>query len=412
MLEFSTGPTRVAGISWTELNMHYRPGAAGERDWRLAIRGLNAGDGLPELEVLMRCPAVRFGEYGPECDSARMVLAPDGMEPFEIDDLRIRSGPDRGGELVWDSPAGRIKFAWQMPADGPAVNLKLEDLDLGLVLPSLWGEWGLDWLGGRMSADFSFQNGTVRGAARWSDGEFDGLSGLVAAEGLELAVEMEADLAADGAGARLRLRQEAGELLFGPVYLPPPPEPLKLAVDLRQLPGIGDPDRIEIPSFSMIDPGSLAAAGSVELVRVDDAWSLEALALDDLDIRLSSFWARWMDGPAAAAGFGGLELAGSLSGQGHWRSGHLPAGELRLDGGSVRDPRERFALSALQARMGGDGSAVSGELGWEGASLLGLPLGASELAVHVDEIGLRLLTPFRVPVLDGAVAVDSLVQPA
>lgn len=405
-LELATGPGRLAGLSWDEVHMHYRLSEASERDWRLAIKGLLLNDQLPALDLRMHCPVFRWGEYGPDCAAARLLVSVDGMESFELSDLRIRSGPDQSVQVLWDGALGRVELYWQAAAEVPALGLNLEDLDLALIPPALLSDFGLDVLEGRVTADLRLQDDAISGTARWSDGGLDGFGGLVAAEGL--ALELDLNLATDGAAARVMLRQVAGELLLGSIYLPPPAAALELLLDLQRLPGAEGPEQIKIRRFSLTDPGSLVAAGAAELTRDEETWVPSALVLDELQVLLPAFWARWMDGPAASAGFGGLALSGEIAGRLSWRSGALPAVELLLDGVSVHDPRERFALSVLQAQVDGDGASIRADLAWGAAGLGGLPLGASALAVHADELGLRLLDPFRVPMLDGAIAVDSL----
>jgi len=405
-LELVTGAGRLAAISWEGIRMDYRKEPAGTGDWRIEIRGLQAGTGPPPLDLVMRCAVFRWGEHGPDCESAELTLATDEREPLQVHDVQIRSGPAHSYELIWQSGEERAQLRWSAASGTPGLRLDLDRLDLGRLPPSLLADYGLDLLAGSLSASLSYLDGSLGGSVRWADGLLDGFDGRIAAEGLDLGLEIQ--VAIEQGDARLSLRQEAGEILVGPVYLPPPTAPLEIELELQTASAAGTTERISIRRFALSDPESLVATGSAEWVRSDEAWSLQALDLNELQIALPAFWARWMEGPAAAAGFGGMELVGKLAGRLSWQSGSFPSLNLALEDVSLEDPRQRFALYGFSADVSGEAGSARTELAWQGASIWGLPLGSSGLAVHADELGARLLQPFAVPVLDGHVGIDSL----
>ncbi len=405
-LELRSGPGSLAGISWAGLRMDYGLGTSGERAVQVEVERVVAGPSVPPLDLVLGCPVFRLGEHGPDCESAQLRLDVEDMEPFTLTDVQIRSGPARTHELVWHSPAGRVALQWQDAAAGPELRLDVDDLDLGRLPPSLLAGLGLDLLDGRLAARLIYRDAMLSGSARWSDGLLDVFDGMFAAEGLDLGLELQ--VADDGSRARLALRQEAGELLLGAVYLPPPAAPLEIELEIEPEPGGLEPERIRLRRFALSDPGSVVAVGSAELVRDDAAWVLQALDVDELQVLMPDFWARWVEGPAAAAGFGRLAPGGALAGRLSWRSGTLQAADLRLDDLAVEDPGGRFAVFGLRADVRGEAESVRTDLSWDAASVLGLPLGASALALHADAVGLRLLQPFRMPMLDGAIAIDSL----
>lgn len=400
-LELVTGAGRLAAISWDTIRMHYRKEPAGGGDWGIEITGLQAGTGPPPLDLVMRCAVFTWGEHGPECESAELTLVMDEREPVHIRDLQIRSGPDRSHAVIWHSGEERAELRWSAIQ---GFRLDLDRIDLARLPPSLLADFGLDLLAGSFSATLSYLDGSLDGTARWSDGLLDGFDGRIAAEGLGLELE----LAMEEGDARLSLRQAAGEILVGPVYLPPPTAPLEIELELQTALAAATPQRISVRRFWLSDPESLVATGSAEWVRGDEDWALQALELNELQVALPAFWARWMEGPAAAAGFGGLELAGTLGGGLSWQSGLLRSVNLSVDDVSLEDPRQRFALYGLDAAVTGEAGSARTELAWHGASIWGLPLGPSGLALHADALGARLLQPFAVPVLDGVVGIDSL----
>ena len=410
-LQLDTGPGRLGELSWSSLDFQFAPLESPDgRSLHLEIQDLRVAEVLPSVDVMLRCMHFRWLAHGLDCDSAELELIFQSYETIALEGLSWRSQADGGMQFVWEGGAGRAELSWAGGRERPSLALKLAELDLSAV-PAVWLEQiNLQLLDGMLSADLVLVEGTLRGAVHWLEGALDGLEGRIAAEGLAVEVEIEAQMqpaarsgAADG---RIVIRQVAGELLLDNLYLPPPKFPLALEADWL----LSEPERLQITRFSMTDPETLSALGSAEIQRVQDRWQLHKLDIAELELGLASFGQRWLEGPAAAAGFPGLNLGGSVSGSLAWRTGDalLTNANLSLHDLSLQDPQERIAVYGLQSTLVGELDRITSEVAWEAARLWGVPLGSSALSVHGDELGWRLLEPFRVPVMDGQIVFDGL----
>lgn len=411
-LEFESGPGRLGDLSWERLSVVYSArGQEKTGDWRLQGRGLKlAIEAIPPVDVDLACARFRWTEAGSDCRTGSLILQFEDMAPISIEGLSWLSHADGSLSGFWNSAAGQAELRWVGTPQHPALDLRLVDLDLELLAAVWLDALDLQLLGGMLSAELGLADGLLRASALWKDGLLDGFAGRLAAEAVSIAAELELNLQALGdsgaVGGRLKLEQSVGELLIDSIYLPPPENPLKIDLDWVLEAG----ERMRVSRFAFDDPGSLQAQGQAELARVDDAWQLDSLDLWSMDARLSSLWPRWLDGPAAAAGFGGLQVEGHVQGQLSWRadSGQLTAADLRVQELSLADPRDRLALFGLDAQLLGSSGRLETDMTWESARIWGLPLGFVELSMLADELGWRLLDPLRIPVLDGFVIFDSL----
>ncbi|MGY6553220.1 MAG: hypothetical protein ACXIUM_01730 [Wenzhouxiangella sp.] len=411
-LELQSGPGRLGDLSWTHLSFAYSaPGMEGMRDWRLKVGGLQLGAQAPAVADLeLVCARFRWTDHGSDCLTASLTLKVAEHAPLVLEGLSWLSRADGRVDGSWQSDAGQAELQWSGGFEAPALALRLVDLNLDLLAADWLEIFNLQVLGGLLSAQLSLGDGALRVSALWTDGLLDGFAGRLAAEAVSIGVELELDLETLGGRSpihgRLKLEQSAGELLMDSVYLPPPERPLQF--DLAWALTVGE--RLRIAHFNFVDPGSLVAQGEAELVWADAAWQLDSIAVWALEAELASLWPRWLDGPAAAAGFGGLEVEGQVQGQLVWRADTALLGEadLRIHDLSLADPRDRLAVFGLAAHVLGSGGQLESNMVWESARLWGLPLGPIALSMLADEVGWRLLDPLRIPVLDGLVILDSL----
>lgn len=407
VLEVQAGPGQLAGVSWSGLTLEYRIEHGEQRDWQLGIVSLRAG-ALPPTDVRLACAAFAWSAEGYECESAELAVIAEGFEPLVLTGIQWHSKSAQHHALRWDGESTRVALDGSVVAGQPGVQLNLENLNLSRLPPALLDLLGLDVLAGELSVRLDMRDQALDARLQWRDGALDGLDGLVAAEGLDLNIELQIDGFGAGSGVRFAGRQSAGEILVGPVYLPAPEAPLVLEMEI--LPNVlgGSVDGLEIQRFALRDPDSLEAAGTGALVRRDGRWSLDALSLDQLELFLPRFWERWMEGPAAAIGFGGLALAGHVGGQLAWQSGELHSADLSVMELDLADPRNRLAVQGLSASLDGQAGSLRSELAWHSMRLWGLPFGAADAAFQADQAGVRLLRSLEVPLIDGWLAIDSL----
>lgn len=384
--------------------MIYRPDPGLQGAWELAIRGLEPVPEGPEYELELACAGFGWVDDRPACAAGHLQLGRADEAPLLVTSFRLDSLADGSYRLALPHDEPWIELRARGLSNAATFEAQVDALDLGRV-PAAWLEaLGLDVLEGVVTAKLALVDGRLSGDLDLADGLLDGMQGLVAAEALDLGIRVQVDGFGDSPVLSLELEQRAGEILLGPVYLPPPDQPvaLKLQLDWDR------PAGALVADFDFNDPGSVLASGTAELIQTEQDWRVEALALSSLALSLPSFWQRWLEGPAAAAGFAGMETAGTIEGGLRWRDGRLEQIALDFHELSLDDPGGRLALYGLQANARGRDESTQLDVSWVAARLLGLPLGAARTEFHVDEIGLRMLRPLEIPLLDGAVVIDGL----
>ncbi|TVS13743.1 MAG: hypothetical protein EA419_00925 [Wenzhouxiangella sp.] len=403
-LELRSDGGRFGGATWDRLSLDYRPGATDGSIWALDIANLQLVEALPGLDLGISCERFAWSEGQPSCPLGRLSVARAGEAPDLVVAVSVVPDPSGGYRVTPPGEERQFELVWSGGTASPELEARLHDLDLS-TLPAAWLDGlGVDFLAGMVSADLRLADQRWSGRIQLSSGLFDGWGGQLAAENLALDARLEVDFADDQPGWSVQLEQSAGEILAGPVYLPAPVQPMALSAELRR-DGADGPLRVE---FDFDDPGTVRAGGLALLGADEEGWELELLELARLDVQFPGFWQRWLDGPAAAAGFADLDTLGRVSGDLRWRQGVFDRVEVVLSGLALDDPAERLALAGLAGSVSGRDGSVRLDLAWEGAGLLGLPLGSASVLLHHDEVGLRLLRPVVVPLLDGAVAIDGL----
>ncbi|MFW5926454.1 MAG: hypothetical protein ACOCSR_00235 [Wenzhouxiangella sp.] len=403
-LSVESGPGRAGALAWKKLDLRYRVGEEKAGPWRLSIEQLDLDQARVAERIVMDCARGRTGSAGPRCEQGQLEwTGPSAAWTWQ-------------GELSIDAtdsgPVARVS------ADGMALTLRGPAADRpvsaraefdGLVLdqlPTAWFELlGLSEIGGQLSGVVDWNPARMVVDLDLDDAGFDSLDGTHAGAGMDLELAATLGFAEAAPEIEGNLLWRAGEMLLGPLYLPPPKAPLELAVAGR-FSGEGE---IGIERLVLNDPGALEVTASAQLARTEEAWTLQRFELERFSAHLPAAWNRWADGPAAAAGFGGLVTAGTIVGSMRWREGDIRS--LTLEGRSldIDDASDRFAVEGGGVDIGIDGSELDAVVDWGTLRLWQLPLGGSRLGLTGTRERFELVEPLVMPLLDGAVVVDELV---
>lgn len=112
--------------------------------------------------------------------------------------------------------------------------------------------------------------------------------------------------------------------------------------------------------------------------------------------------------------FKALQTAGTVRGRIVATDNAPTAVELELSGLSASDGTPRLALHGIEGTIRWDhaqeneSTAPTSQLRWRSGSLLGLQLGPVDLKLQAWGTTLRLAEPARIPIFDGALAIDAL----
>ncbi len=401
-LTINSGPGQVAGIHWDRLVFSYQPGAQ-PSTWQARAEGLVGPDGQALGLVRVNC----LNSSRPLFDGCR-----EGRLSWQFEDLALEAdlGFEKPGEnWVVNLEGSSWRLSASIPVTHPeqaSVNASFEAFNLEAIPVSLLARAGLQVLLGEVTGTLEYARGQLQAELVLNGASFDSEDGLLAAEGLALSTLIAVDLQSATSVFSIDLTQFGGEVLAGPLYLPEPAEPLRLRLG-GELP---DERTIRFDRLELDDPGALDMRGSADLTHDEEAgWSLAEVNLSILSIQLPDAFARWADGPASAAGFGGLETSGRVDGNLHWRADGPLAIDARIANIFIEDPAGRFGFSEIDGTVAWKLAGPELDLGWQGMGLYGLSFGPSSLRLVTGPGGARLMEPLRLPLLDGAFVIDRLV---
>lgn len=400
-----SGPGRIGPVQWQSLSAQVVP-AEGEGSalaWTLEIESLVVAGQRGDLRVDCRAGGWRSGR--PWCEAGAFAWqANGGSEPLRG---RLTAAPGDSGARL-DLFDGRVEIDLHWPGADRAgrAEVAFDDFRLGALPTNLLERLGLSVLDGRVDGQATLAAGAMSAELDIGELAFDRPDGSIAAAAVTARIELEARRpdGSDGFAFDLELSQSGGEWLAGALYLPPPEQPLEVAASGRFDPGVG----LTVERFALADGEALELDGTLRAAITEEGWALQRLRVRGLDARFPGAWNRWAEGPAASLGLAEVETEGRLRGRAEWVNGGEATLALELDGVSVRDAGERFALRGLDGRLQRSRDRVSAELDFSSLSLLRLPFGPGRVAVSGTPSDWGLSEPLAVPLLDGAVVIDRL----
>jgi hypothetical protein len=205
-------------------------------------------------------------------------------------------------------------------------------------------------------------------------------------------------------GYAIAVQGRQGQVLVGPVLLDFAKNPLQLTSQL--LPQDG---RIEIVRLSMQQQALLELSGSGQ-VDLTGAPRVSA----DLKIHRLEFpaaYTSYMQITVAATLLGDLRSSGSLRGEVAVRDNALTALHVVPDSLELHDNKNRLNLSKVSGDIHwGPANATAvprSTLSWASGGAYGLSGGAAEIQFHAQGESFAITRPTKLPVLDGAIAIDT-----
>jgi hypothetical protein len=243
-------------------------------------------------------------------------------------------------------------------------------------------------------------------------------SGSIASE--KLTFEGSADLSRAGAGWRFgfEIRSQQGQGYAEPIFL----DFGQRAVALTARGMLHSANHVTLDEFAIDHAEAIQArgAGEVDLTYEQPVRALDVkLAAVRFPGAFDSYAQPWL----LDTGFRELRTGGLIAGQIQVANGAPRTVDLTIENVSMDGGAQRLALQGLDGRIRwrseeqsgdekepatADASApASSTVRWRGGSLLGLDIGAAELQMHAAGRSLRLLSPARIPVLDGALDLET-----
>ncbi|MCA1779599.1 MAG: hypothetical protein LC637_09500 [Xanthomonadaceae bacterium] len=393
--------SRFAGVSVAQIT------ASRGKQTRFGFNSIRyAGTAIGTLQF--ECPV----SYGPICSRGTVDWQrPETDPPQPLINGRFERSP--GSAKVALGPA---RLALEAGGSGVS-HLTLSGFPLSWIPDPLRTDGGLASLAGEVGLEAESSPDRLTVELTVAGLEFDTADGRFAGAGLDL--DGRADWYSTDGSLSLSANWSAGEALLGPVYLPPPDQPLELHTVIGGQSGdrsvLGLLDRpLSILSFELVRGDFLEVRGSGRLRQ----WSPSASVLELIEhaeLRIARFdlapmWPRGLQSLAAIAGWGELAPTGSLSGALELGGSGLDSAQLQLADVSVDDALERIRVDGLRGFLAWKREPGVGELElhWDDAGVYRVPLGPSGLRFEADQDGtLSLRHPWSQPVFDGALVVET-----
>ena len=161
-----------------------------------------------------------------------------------------------------------------------------------------------------------------------------------------------------------------------------------------------------------VDHAQVAQASGRASFDFENEQPLRTLTLHLAGLAVSGAYESYLQPLLLDTNFKAMQTAGSIAGEIEVVDGAPRSVDLVLEDLTFDDGARTFAMEALAGAVHwrSDPQAKSDDstLRWNAGAILGLAIGASELQFNGSGRQFRLLQPARIPLLDGALALESL----
>lgn len=245
----------------------------------------------------------------------------------------------------------------------------------------------------------------LRGSWTLADLSFDSPDGRIAAAALRLEGALDVTLGADRVAFDATVKPRSGEALYDTFYSAFQPE---WATSLRARGWFND-GRLQIDEFSLRDGDSLRVGGSLTIAEPETNARLTAATVSVEQANFPLIRQRYLDGLFGAMGLESLTLAGAVSGNVTIADGAPIRAALDADGVDVSHEGSQATLDGLDLkwRWDADGDAPVSSMSWREGRVRAVTLGEARWQFQHAGDHLTLTEAGRLPVLNGALIVDS-----
>nr|UXE46161.1 hypothetical protein Hi04_10k_c5801_00019 [uncultured bacterium] len=231
--------------------------------------------------------------------------------------------------------------------------------------------------------------------------------GKWASDKLTLSLNGSAQESTQGWSFEVTLASSAGQAYVEPVFLDFAQAPVRLTARGGWS---SDNHRLALEQLQVDQKDTLQASGSLS-VLLTEPHKIESASLAIDRAQLPGVYTRYAQPFLLGTSFDSLETEGVISGSAELRDNAAQDVALKLQKLQLDDSKRRFALYGASGNVhwNADGkSDARSELQWEGGSGYRVNIGAA--AVHLQTAGknLKLLQPVRIPLLDGALQVQTM----
>jgi hypothetical protein len=421
---------RVDGGSWSASDVTIALDLSGARPAvRLHIAEATIpGVSQPVRNVSVECAALEISSEAYRCQRAQMQLsAPHVSRQNATADIRYARASGAldvdvsGLDVAQGSAAARLALGpkeWtaRISVDGARAGelIQLAEFYGGLKTPLSAGSGSLT-----VSATLRGRDRDVHKAALHSRIEAltaNNASGSIASEKLSLDARAHLDRAGSAWRFALEVRSQDGQAYLEPIFLDFGQRPVALAA--RGVLRSGK--SVTLEEFSLDHAEAVQARGSAT-IDLGQEWRLRSLDLKLAAVRFPGAFESYAQPWLLDTSFRDARTNGLIAGHVQVVDGAPSSVDLTLDEIAFDDGAQRLALQGLggrirwrneeeaenEAERAASVETQSSTLRWSGGSLLGLGIGRARLTFHAAGRSFRLLEPMRIPLLDGAVDLET-----
>jgi hypothetical protein len=381
--------------------------------------------------VRIQCPAVAISADSIRCEHARITGA---LGAFGVQTLTGRLVYARSnGDLDLDVAGlkigtGAVALRAALRQSGWQARGQFERVDLeplislasrwGIPLPKLTGSGRLSGEAAASGSGEVLEQATM--TASLSDVAVSNEEGSLAAEKFSMSLQGTLTHSRGDWRFAAELSSAAGQAYAQPIFLDLGAHPIRAAAR-----GVWRSDGgFDIEHFSL-DHRDVAVGEGSARIQPEAEQPLQALQLQLSRLQFPGAYEAYFQPLLLDTGFKSLTTSGAISGDIAIAEGAPQKVDLRFDGVTLDDGERNVALRDLGGELhwldvrsssvdsddddaaDAPTAAAPSQLRWSGGTLLNLDLGASELNFRTEARQLRLLAPARIPILDGALDLES-----
>lgn len=410
----------VAGDGWSadgiavDLGLPERAAVVRANIARLNVRAL----GRAVTDIRIECPKLELGDEVISCRQAR-VLADwpalgrqsltadlaygrrDGSLDVALEGVRVGEGrlALQGGlrDGAWNARVRLQKV--------PVERLMKLAQDFKLPLPPVTAAAGLiDLTATARGKETNLSAATID--ASLVDLTANNESGSLASDKLSLQLQVNVRGTPKQWSFDVAVKSAQGQAFAQPIFLDLSAHALALTASGK----LRDGNALTLDRFTL-DHADVARASGKATVQLKHEQPVRELRLQLDALKFPGAYESYLQPLLLDSGFESLQTGGSIAGALVVENGEPGRIDMNFDNVSMDDGKGALKLAALKGQWHWDTDEEKelppSHLSWSGGAVLGLALGASEL--HFTTLGrqVRLLQPARIPVLDGAIDLET-----
>lgn len=405
--ELGIGSVRHPQASLEDIRVQLKQPTAGAIDHGLLRIGELAWGDQRLGPLQLECGRLRLAAPRVECLDATLALTHPDIGVLALQGELHYSPTETQARLQGTVNGNPARIHVRLHRGGTSLQLNLQGLEaarLAAFLPE--PGWHLDGqLDVSLSADVDAE-GTASGTLvlAVSTLALSNPDGSIAAEALGLTAIVGLHGNQQEQRGTLRLLSRGGLAYVDPVLLDLDARPGNLLANLIHRDG-----HIWLEQLRWRQPGLLQAHGEASLSWLPEP-ALHRLSLRVDEAALPDAYSTFLQPFLIGTVLDSLDTSGRLGGELQVRDGSPLGASMRLQQVSLDDRRGRFALRGLDGEIvwTADGPVPPSRVQWQDGQVYRITLGPGQLDAFAQGSGLRLRRPFRLPVEDGALRLDSL----